>query len=142
MPYEFFDHQADIGIVGVGKSYEQAFQEGAKAMFEVMCDLKTVKSVKSICVDATAKDLAELFIEWLNELLAQKDIEDMLFSDFKVKTTKTKGKDKYKLTGTAKGETLDQKKHHLKVEVKAATYSQLKVWKDKNLYKAQCVVDV
>jgi SHS2 domain-containing protein len=140
MSYEFFDHQADIGIVGVGKSYEQAFQEGAKAMFEIMCDLKTVKLVKSISVDATAKDLSELFIEWLNELLAQKDIVDMLFSSFKVRITKTKSG--YKLTGVLKGETLNQKKHRLKVEVKAASYSQLKVWKDKNLYKAQCVVDV
>jgi SHS2 domain-containing protein len=140
MPYKFFDHQADIGIVGVGKSYEQAFQEGAKAMFEVMCDVKTVKPTKSVSVDATAKDLSELFIEWLNELLAQKDIVDILFSSFKVIITKTKNG--YKLAGVVKGETLDQKKHRLKVEVKAASYSQLKVWKDKNLYKAQCVVDV
>ena len=140
MPYKFFDHQADIGIIGIGKSYEQAFQEGAKAMFEVMCDLKTVKSAKSISVDAIAKDRAELFIEWLNELLAQKDIVDMLFNSFKVSITKTKNG--YKLAGVAKGETLNQKKHRLKVEVKAASYSQLKVWKDKNLYKAQCVVDV
>jgi len=140
MPYKFFDHQADVGIVGIGKSYEQAFQEAAKAMFEIMCDLKTVENAKSIHVDAVAKDMAELFVEWLNELLAQKDIEDALFGSFKVKIVEEKGR--YKLTGTAKGEELNQKKHHLKVEVKAASYSQLKVWKDKNLYKAQCIVDV
>ena len=137
--YKFFDHQADVGIVGIGKSYEEAFQEGAKAMFEVMCDLKKVKHSKSIRVAATASDVASLFIEWLNELLAQKDIKDMLFSDFKVKIAKTK--DGYKLAGTASGEKL-AKKHGLKTEVKAASYSQLKVWEEKGKYKAQCVVDV
>tara|TARA_Y100000310_G_C20676235_1_gene813232 strand:- start:2527 stop:2937 length:411 start_codon:yes stop_codon:yes gene_type:complete len=136
MPYEFFDHQADVGIVGIGKSYEQAFEEAAKAMFEVMCDLKTVRQVKSLRVAVTGSDPEELLIEWLNELLAQKDIKDMLFSGFKVKITKNK------LTATVKGEKLSPQKHRLETEVKAATYSQLKVWKDRGEYKAQCIVDV
>lgn len=140
MPYKFFDHQADVGIIGIGESYEQAFQEAAKAMFEVMCDTKTVKQVKSLRIDAVASDLASLFIEWLNELLAQKDIKDMLFNNFNVKISKTKAG--YKLSGIAKGEKLNISKHHLKTEVKAATYSQLKVWEEKGLYKARCVVDV
>ena len=140
MPYEFFDHQADIGIIGTGKSRAQAFQEAAKAMFEVMCDLKKVKQVKTIPIATTAKDMEELFTEYLNELLAQKDIKDMLFSNFKVKITKTSSG--YKLTGAAKGEKLDPKKHRLQTEVKAATYAQLKVWREKDLYKARCVVDV
>ncbi|MBU4015717.1 archease [Patescibacteria group bacterium] len=59
----------------------------------------------------------------------------MMFSSFKVKI---KGKS---LTADVKGEKLDPKKHHLKIEVKAATYSQLKIEKGKE-YKAQCVVDV
>jgi len=140
MSYKFFDHRADVGIVGTGKSYEETFQEAAKAMFEIMCDLKKVKQIKSIPIAATAKDMEELFIEWLNELLAQKDIKDMLFSSFKVKISKAR--DGYKLAGTAKGEKLNQKKHRLQTEVKAASYSQLKVWKEKDLYKARCVVDV
>lgn len=140
MSYEFFDHQADVGIVGTGKSYAEAFQEAAKAMFEVMCELKLVKQTKSIGIDAVAENRAELFIEFLNELLAQKDIEDMLFSKFEVEITKTKNG--YKLAGKARGETLDAKKHHLETEVKAASYSQLKVWKENGKYKARCVVDV
>lgn len=140
MPYEFFDHQADIGIIGEGKSYEQAFQEAAKAMFEVMCDLKQVRSIKTIKINVSAVDLDALFVEWLNELLAQKDIADMLFNKFKVKIIK-RGKT-YSLTGTATGEKLNIAKHRLHTEVKAATYSQLKVWTEKNKHKAQCVVDV
>ena len=139
MSFKHFEHQADVGIIGIGKTLEEAFQEGAKAMFQVMADLKQISPKKSIKITVKASDEAALFIEWLNELLAKKDIEDMMLSDFKVKIQKIKNK--FNLTGTAKGEKTSEK-HRLKVEVKAATYSQLKVQKEKNKYTAQCVVDV
>ena len=109
-------------------------------MFKVMCDITKVKPTKSISIEAEASDRAALFIEWLNALLAQKDIEDMLFGSFKITISKTKSG--YKLIGTAKGEKLSPSKHRVQTEVKAATYAQLKVWKEKDLYKTRCVVDV
>jgi len=46
------------------------------------------------------------------------------------------------LTGVARGEMLNQQKHEARIEVKAATYSQLKVKKEKDRYIAQTIVDV
>ncbi len=135
MVYKYFEHQADVGIIGVGKTLEEAFQEGAKAMFQIMCDVDKVKPKKTIKIKLKSNDEESLFVDWLNELLAKKDIEEMMFSEFKVKIKGTS------LTADVKGEKLDLKKHHLKIEVKAATYSQLKIEKGKE-YKAQCVVDV
>jgi len=140
MGYKHFEHQADIGIIGTGKTLAESFEEAAKAMFEVMTDLKTVLSKKSVIIKVEAADEAALFIEWLNDLLAKKDIEDMMFSNFEVKITKQKNK--FILTGKAKGEKTNLNKHHLNTEVKAATYSQLRVWREGKDYKAQCVVDV
>ncbi len=138
--YKFFEHQADVGIIGIGKTLEEAFQEAAKAMFQVMCDVDEVAPKKSVKLKVEAAEQETLLTEWLNGLLARKDIEDMLFSEFEVKITK-KG-ERFSLTAEVKGETMNSEKHHLKVEVKAATYSQLRVWKDGKDYKAQCVVDV
>ena len=138
MPFKFFEHQADVGIIGSGKTLEESFQEGAKAMFQVMADIKQISPKNPVKISVSAPDKPALFVEWLNELLAKKDTEYMMFSQFKVKITKNS---KFILNGTAEGEILS-KKHHLKVEVKAATYSQLKVKKEKNRYIAQCVVDV
>jgi SHS2 domain-containing protein len=45
------------------------------------------------------------------------------------------------LEATAKGENLDPEKHNVKIEVKAATYSQLKVERNEK-FLAQCIVDV
>jgi SHS2 domain-containing protein len=134
--YEYFEHQADVGIIGYGKTLEEAFVEGAKAMFQVMCEIKNVKAVKKIKIEVEGNDKETMFIEWLNDLLAKKDIEDMFFSEFEVKI------DGNKLIGLAKGEKMDLDRHQVKVEVKAATYAQLKVEEVDKGYKVQCVVDV
>lgn len=136
MVFRYFEHQADIGIIGEGSTLAKAFEEAAKAMFGVMADLKAIKPAKKVSIKCSAEDEETLLIEWLNELLAQKDIKDMMFSEFKVKIKEGK------LVGLAYGEKLNTKKHKVKVEVKAATYSQLKVKKEKDKYIAQCVVDV
>ncbi|MBT3985083.1 archease [archaeon] len=133
--YDYFEHQADVGIIGIGNTLEEAFVEGAKAMFQVMCEIKEVEAKEEVKIEVDASDQETLFVEWLNALLAQKDIKDMLFSDFDVKIEGNT------LKGVARGETMDLDKHEVKTEVKAATYSQLKIVKDKD-YKVQCVVDV
>jgi len=139
MDYELLDHEADIGIRGYGNTIEEAFENGAKAMFSVMIDLDEVNPQKNVEIKCEAPDLETLFIEWLNELLTKKDIEEMSFSEFKVEINKN---DLYTLKGVASGERFDQKKHKPKIEVKAATYSGLKIGKKDEKIYIQCVVDV
>jgi len=139
MDYELLEHEADIGIRGYGNTIEEAFENGAKAMFSIMIDLETVESEKNGEIKCEAPDIEALFVEWLNELLTKKDIEEMSFSRFKVKIYKD---DIYKLEGTASGEKFDQKKHKAKLEVKGATYSGLKIGKKDEKIFIQCIVDV
>ena len=141
--YEQFEHEADVGIRGKAASVEKAFEEAAKALFEVEVDLKKVKAVKKVRVMAGADNIEELFIEWLNALLSQASVRLMVFSKFNVKIIKGKNKT-LQLEGYASGESFNAKKHNAKDEVKGATYSQLKVYQDKKSKKwiAQCIVDV
>ena len=134
--FKFFEHKADIGIIGIGLTLEEAFAEAAKAMFSVMIDIKKVKKAKKVKISCEAQNNEELFVEFLNKLLYEKDVREMAFCDFEVKI---KGS---KLTATAFGEKFDAKKHRVKTEVKAATYSELKIEKKGDRYYAQCVVDV
>lgn len=136
MAYEFFEHKADVGIRGTGSSLEEAFESAAKALFEVMTDTKKIVPLKAIEIKCEAANVEELFVEWLNTLLSEATINNMLFSRFMVKIENNR------LTGTAKGEEMDAKRHELKTEVKAATYSQLKVAEKDGSFVAQCVVDV
>ena len=142
MPFEFLEHEADIGIRAWDKTLEKAFAQGGKALFDIMVDIKKVKKVSSVDIACEARDIPALFVEWLNHLITQADIKKMVFRDFKVTSIEPFGYDLYKLKGTAFGEKLDPKKHTLKVEPKAATYFGLKYeFIDGNHY-LQCVIDV
>src|SRR4030042_3005719 len=135
MAYEYFEHMADVGIVGRGRSLEEAFAEAAKAMFNLMVDIEAVNPIKTIEVECEAENEEELFVEWLNALLAEASINNMVFSQFEVRI------ENGKLAGLARGEELDLERHEARTEVKAATYSQLRIIKDGE-FVAQCVVDV
>lgn len=142
--YKYLEHQADMGIYAQGKDWLEVFTDAARAVFELMYEIKSkVKSPKLKAVDlkVTAKDIADLFIEWLNELLAQRDIENIVFIDFKVKNIDKKG-DLFILKGEALGEPLDLEKHQPKLEVKAATYAGLECGEKDGEKFCQCVVDV
>jgi SHS2 domain-containing protein len=114
---------------------EKAFENGAKALFSVMVDLDTVKAATKVTVDCSAYDYEGLFIEWLNTLLSEMDLRRMLFSTFSVTLNS------YMLHGEAFGEKIDRNKHVITGEVKAATYSSLKL-EEKNGKMIQCIVDV
>ena len=139
--FELYEHKADMGIRARAPTLEQAFAEGAKAMFEVMVDTKKVKTRKSVSFEAEAENLEELFVEFLNQLLYLKDVHDMFFSAFSVEKIE-ETEEGFKLKARAAGERMKRKDHDVKTEVKGATYSQLKVEKEKDGWMAQCVVDV
>ena len=136
MTFEIFEHKADVGIRGRGKTLEEAFEDAARAMFSVMVDLETVRPIEAFEVEVSASDEEALFVEWLNELLSVADLNDVVFSDFKVEISGNA------LKGKARGEKWDLERHKPKTEVKAATYSSLLVKNENGSYVAQCIVDV
>ncbi|RLF12158.1 MAG: archease [Thermoprotei archaeon] len=138
--YELFETTADVGVRGFGSTLEEAFENAAKAMFSVMVDLSGVKEEREVEVSCEAFDEEGLLVEWLNELLALSSIEKMVFSSFEVKIDRED--DVLKLKGVARGEKLDPGRHNLKTEVKAATYSMIKVVKEGDRYVAQLILDI
>ncbi|NOX45059.1 MAG: archease [Caldiserica bacterium] len=140
MPYEILEHEADAGVRGIGGSLEEAFCEAARAMFSLMVDLEAVRPEREVPVRVEAETLEVLFVSWLGELLALRDLEGMVFSRFEARIKGTDGR--WMLEGKAYGEPLDPARHRPAVEVKAATYYGVKVGKDDGRYIAQCVVDL
>ncbi|MFQ6118535.1 MAG: archease, partial [Methanosarcinales archaeon] len=132
---------ADMGIRGYGKTLEEAFENGAKAVFSIMVNIDKVEPKEKVEIKVSASDKESLFIEWLNFFISKVGIDEMVYSKFKVEKIYKEG-DEYKLTGHAFGEKLDQKKHNPKIEVKAATYYGLKIGEKEGKKYVQCVVDV
>ncbi|MEK6815061.1 MAG: archease [Nitrospirota bacterium] len=136
MAYETFEHEADVGVRGAGATLAEAFEEGARAMFSVMFEIERVEPRTEIRVQCRAQDVESLFVDWLNTLLAEADIQGLALSGFSVKI------DGLALEGTGRGEPIDIEKHRPTVEVKGATYTMLKVGGESGRFVAQCVVDV
>ena len=140
MPYEILDHTADTGVRGIGDSLEEAFREAARAMFSLMVDLEKVNPREGVWVEVQADSLEGLLVGFLGELLAQRDIRGLVFSDFRVKIEREGGG--WRLSGEARGEPLDPARHRPGVEVKAATYYGVRVAKEGDRWIAQCVLDL
>jgi SHS2 domain-containing protein len=126
-----------MGVRGVGATKEEAFEQAAVALTAVITDPESVAPLEEIDVEGEAPDDELLFAEWLNALIYQMATRRMLFARFEVRF------DGPRLSGKAWGEPVDVGRHNPAVEVKGATYTQLKVARDETgAWLAQCVVDV
>lgn len=134
--WQHFDHGADVGIRGHGATLEAAFEEAARALIAVVVDPDTVTPTVAVTIACTAPDHEILLIDWLNAVIYEMAARDMVFGTFDVHI---KGN---QLTGTARGERVDPDRHQLGVEVKGATFMELKVVREADGWIAQCVVDV
>jgi tRNA nucleotidyltransferase (CCA-adding enzyme) len=141
MPYEYLDHQADLGIRGIGSTPQEALSEGAHAMLAAMADVTGVRQQRQLTQRCTAPDIASLFVAWLNELLYQREVNDLLFASARV-TRLEQGNEGWILEGIACGERLDRNRHEIHTEVKGATYYGLEYRSEPGRYTIQCVVDV
>ena len=135
--WEHFSHEADMGVRGLGKTKEHAFEQAALALTAVITDVKTVATNHAVKIDCQAPDDELLFVDWLNSLIYEMATRKLLFGRFEVHINGTH------LHATAWGETADVAKHKPAVEIKGATYTALKVRRDDTGgWVAQTVVDV
>ncbi len=141
MPYNYLEHTADLGIQGIGATPQEAFEEGAQAMLAAMANVAKVKCKQSYPLQCTAPDIPSLFVEWLNEILYQREVNDALFGSAQV-TRLERSDVEWTLEGVACGEPLDLERHETYIEVKAATYSGLEYVPREHKYTIQCVLDV
>jgi SHS2 domain-containing protein len=135
--FEHFAHDADVGVRGIGPTREAAFEQGALALMHAIGDPARIEPREVVEIACDAPDDALLFVDWLNALVFEAATRAMLFSRFEVTIEGSS------LRGRAWGEPIDPALHDLGVEVKGATYTDLKVARHEgDGWLAQCVVDV
>ena len=135
--WEHFAHQADIGIRGTGATLPEAFEQAAHALTAVITDPATVRATREVQIHCEADDPELLLVDWLNAIVYEMAVRRMLFSRFEVEI------DGMQLNGRAWGEAIDIARHQPAVEVKGATFTELKVAQDADgRWLAQCIVDV
>jgi SHS2 domain-containing protein len=134
--WEHFPHDADVGVRGFGATVAEAFEQAAKALTAVVTNAD-VEPKGSVEVRCEAPDLELLFVEWLNAIIYEMAVRQMLFGRFAVRI------EGGRLEGMLWGEPVDVARHAPACEPKGATYTALKVAPDANgVWSAACVVDV
>lgn len=126
-----------MGIRGIAPTLAGSFEQAALALTAVITELDAVKETSSVSINCTAPDNELLFLDWINELIYQMSAHHLLFGRFKVAIENNA------LMATATGETVDRKKHQPAVEIKGATFTELRVYQNSEaMWVAQCIVDV
>ena len=138
--YEYLPHPADVRFNAYGSTLEEAFEQAAHAMFHVIIDTAALNPERSVDIKLESVGLENLLYDYLSELLYLFEVEEIVFSQFRVNSIeKTNGS--YILHGKASGENIDLERHSFETEVKAVTYHLLKVTKEKDGYSAHVIVD-
>jgi len=140
--HETLEHTADMGLRGWGGSPAEAFEETALAMFGLMIDRKGAPSEIQYSLSIGGRDLTDLLIEFLNELLSLADIEDTAFVTVNIERLQGE-RDEWDLDAVIGGIPRARCRKRLLTEVKAATWYGASVNHETDgRWVAGCVVDL
>lgn len=135
MKYKFLPHTADVKFQAYGKSLEEAFINSAAALKETISGKIKVKARIGRKIKVKGKDNEALLYNFLEEFLYLLDSQRFLLS--KVKKIKIND-------GKLICEVLGDKASSYKFtnDVKAVTYNEMFVKKEKGRFIIQVVLDV
>ena len=134
--YVFLEHTADMKFQAFGKSITDCFKNASYALREVITKDK-IKPIIKKTIKVKGKDNESLLYNFLEEFLFLIDSENFVLSEIrKINMDKRKFELSVEMIGD------DIKKYKTITDVKAITYNDMFVLKDKKGYKCQVVVDV
>jgi SHS2 domain-containing protein len=142
--YKLFDHTADIGVEISGRTKKELFASAANALFDILIENldskgkseeKTQKRQRTVTVNGL--DVEDLLINYLREILYLFNGKGWVLSQCEIVESGNK-----RLVARLTGEPFNKKKHSVKTEIKAVTYSGLNVEKQKSGWRAWVIFDV
>lgn len=137
--FEFFDVTADIGFYAYGNNLNEAFENSALALFNIISKTDTINPVNSKSFELDSEDKVSLLYDFLEELLFLHEIDFMLFSQFSVSINKID--DGYHLNAIIKGDEINWDKYYCGDEVKAITFHKMNIIEE-DVVKLSAIVDL
>jgi SHS2 domain-containing protein len=139
--FEFLEHTADVYIRAYGRTMEEAYENSALAMFEVMTDTDKVALAREEPLEVEAEDQYALLYNWLEALVVKFETEGMLYSKFQITDWK-ETEEIFKFKAKVWGEKFDSQKHPQKVGVKAVTYHRMVIIREKDRVILEFILDI
>lgn len=135
--FTILEHPSDIGIEASGGSLETAFVNAAKGLVSLIVEEGDVKELETRSVHLDATDLENLLVKWLSEILYLFDGEKFLPASFTIDELSP-----HRLDAEISGESFHPERHRAKLDVKAVTYHQLRIKRQKEGYTLRVFVDI
>lgn len=136
--FKFLEHTADAKFQAFGKTMEEAFSNAALATFSIITNTKKVKENVKHDIECSAKDLKSLLYDFLEELVFLLDTEDFLLNN--VGEIKIYKDELYFLRAVVVGDKADN--YETTGDIKAVTYYDMEIKKEKNKCMVQVVLDL
>lgn len=131
----FFQHDANIGIIGRGINIETCFSNIARTLFSMMVDVENIHQTQVITFEFESDDPSKALKQWLSLLLQKAREHDLVFSEFRLKREGSHWK------ATVAGE--HRRNEVVRGErVKRVMSTMLSVKKIDYLWEARCLVEV
>jgi SHS2 domain-containing protein len=139
MKYKYIDHTADLKVRAYGKTLEEAFANAAIGGFDFLTDTSKIKKKTEKKISIKSKRIEALLYDFIEQLLFLLDTEGFIISGFKDMKIK-QAKDDFELKCTALGD--NYKNYEVKGDIKAITYSEMKIEQEKSKVIIQLVFDI
>ena len=143
--YDYFDVEADVGVIGRGATAAEAFVQTALGVFALIVEPGSVEARDHREVRAHAETIESLLVSWINECLYVHEVEGFVARaiDLEVfETSPRAGGEPLRLHSLLRGEEVDPRRHRLGTVVKAATFHQVSVQAVPGGFEARLIVDV
>ena len=136
-PYEVIDHTADIGLRIYGRTLEELFIHAATGLFDLITSADAIPAEKDISFQLKGENAGDLLLQWLREWLFIFSTGHWVFKSVSFQKLSDK-----ELTAVAACGQFDPKRHEQRNEVKAVTYHQFKLEKQKSGWVAEVIFDI
>ena len=138
--YKYLPHTADVKFRASGKTLNEAFKNAAYALTDVITNHKKIKSTVKKTIKITSENKEALLYDFLEQFLILVDSKNFLLNKIiilKIEEVK-KG---FKLTAKIAGDN-HPKKYKINMQIKAVTYQEMFIKKQKGKFILQVVLDI
>ncbi|KAK5581969.1 hypothetical protein RB653_003550 [Dictyostelium firmibasis] len=140
--YEYLDHTADIMFHTWGKDLKEALEQMVLIMNNYMVELDSVEldeSATEQTISVKGHDMDSLLFALLDEFLFVFSTEFIIFKQVEIISF---DRENFTIEAIGKGVELDKSKHTTGTEIKAITYSCMKIEENPDKSDIHVIVDI
>ena len=120
--FRILEHPSDVGIEATGASLNEAFENSARGLLSLIISKESVDPRQERFIELKSSDLPNLLVKWLSEILYLYDGDNFIVGEVEIERISPKG-----LEAIVRGESVDEARHPMNMDIKAVTYHQLKI---------------